>query len=301
MEYARRRKRRRRKSSSAGRALGALVMVGLIIYLFTASAAGKWLAEEVMAPAFSALSELPVFNSDGLDKLEQESSTNEESLEVSLNGGISSVSENVELPAISCFALQMGVFSSEENASALSESLKERGAGGYVYDDEGMYRVLAAGYNTETEARTVKERLISEGSDCAVYDISAPAVTFSITAGKNEIQSIKESFYALYDAQTALCAACIEFDEKSVSPSEGAALVSDIQSKLASSCEELYKYADASPALAALAECCDKCTASLGALAEGSYSGSTEFSSAMKHSMLEISDAYASMLRSIGQ
>ena len=41
MEYARRRKRRRRKSSGAGRALGALVMVGLIIYLFTASAAGN--------------------------------------------------------------------------------------------------------------------------------------------------------------------------------------------------------------------------------------------------------------------
>ena len=96
MEYARRRKRKRRNSSGAGRALGALVMVGLIIYLFTASAAGKWLAEEVMAPAFSALSELPVFNADGLDKLEQESTANEESLEVSLNGGISSVSENVE-------------------------------------------------------------------------------------------------------------------------------------------------------------------------------------------------------------
>ena len=300
MEYARRRKRRRRNSSGAGKALGALVMVGLIIYLFTASAAGKWLAEEVMAPAFSALSELPVFNTDGLDRLEQESSANEESLEVSLNGGISSVNEKVELPAISCFALQMGVFSSEENASALSASLKERGAGGYVYDDQGMYRVLASGYGTETEARTVKERLISEGSDCAVYDISAPAVTFSITAGKDEIQNIKQSFYALNDAQTALCAACIEFDEKSMSPSEGAALVKEIQAKLSSACQELYKYQDASPALSALVQCCDKCTASLSALTETGYTDTTEFSSAMKHSMLEISDAYASMLRSIG-
>ena len=301
MEYARRRKRRRKNSSGAGRALGALVMVGLIIYLFTASAAGKWLAEEVMAPAFSALSELPVFNSNSMDALEQENAANEESLEVSLSGGISSVNENVELPAISCYALQMGVFSSADNAAALSESLKERGAGGYVYDDAGMYRVLASGYGTESEARTVKERLISEGSDCTVYDISAPAVTFSITAGKNDIQSIKQGFYALHDAQTALCAACIEFDESSMSPSEGAALVKEIQSQLASSCEGLYKYADSSPALAALTDCCDKCTASLDGLINGGYSVSADFSSAMKHSLLEISDAYASMLKSIGQ
>lgn len=301
MEYARRRKRRRRNSSGTGRAIGALVMVGLIIYLFTASAAGKWLAEEVMAPAFSALSELPVFNSDSLNALEQENSANEESLEVSLSGGLSSVSEKVELPAISCFALQMGVFSSADNAAALSQSIKERGAGGYVYDDEGMYRVLASGYGTEAEARTVKERLISEGSDCAVYDISAPAVTFSITAAKSDIQSIKQGFYALHDAQTALCAACIEFDESSMSPSEGAALVKEIQTQLESSCEGLYKYAESSSALAALTECCDKCMASLSALTDGSYSVSADFSSAMKHSMLEISDAYASMLKSIGQ
>lgn len=300
MEYARRRKRRRKNSSGAGKALGALIMVGLIIYLFTASAAGKWLAEEVMAPAFSALSELPVFSSDGLDKLEQENSEAEASLAVSLNDGLTSVNENVELPAISCFALQMGAFSSEENASALSASLKERGAGGYVYNDGSMYRVLASGYSTEAEARAVKERLISEGSDCTVYDISAPAVTFSITAGKNEIQSIRESFYALYDAQTALCAACIEFDENSMSPSEGAALVSEIQSELTSSCSSLYQYADSSPALSDLAECCDSCIASLSSLTQGSYASSTDFSSAMKHSLLELSDAYSSMLHSIG-
>ncbi len=301
MEYARRRKRKRKNSPGPGRALGALIMVGLIIYLFTASAAGKWLAEEVMAPAFGALSELPVFNSDSMDRLEQESSASEESLEVSLSGGISSVSENVELPAISCFALQMGAFSSEENASSLSASLKERGAGGYVYDDGSMYRVLASGYNSEAEARSVKERLISEGSDCTVYDISAPAVTFSITAGKDDIQSIKDAFCALYDAQTALCAACIEFDENSMSPSEGAALVKDIQAELSSSCESLYKYAESSSAMSVLADCCDSCIASLTSLADGNYAASPEFSSAMKHSLLEISDSYASMLKSIGQ
>ena len=300
MEYAKRRKRRRRNSPGAGRALGALIMVGLVIYLFTASAAGKWLAEEVMAPAFSALSELPLFSSQGLEGLEEESPKEQDSLAVSLSGGITSVKENIELPAISCFALQMGAFSSMENAAALSDSLKARGAGGYIYNDDGMYRVLAAGYGTETEARAVKERLISEGDDCTVYDISAPGVTFSITAGKGEIEDIREGFCALHDAQTALCAACIEFDESSMSPAEGAALIREIEAQLTASCGSLYQYADSSPALSVLADCCDRYAGALSALSEGSYASSGDFSAAMKHALLELSDSYASMLHSIG-
>ncbi len=301
MEYARRRKRKRRKSSGAGKALGALIMVGLIIYLFTASAAGKWLAEEVMAPAFSALAELPVFSSDGLDMLEQENNAAEDSLAVSLSSGITSVNENVQLPAITCFALQMGAFSSEQNAAALSAELKGRGAGGYVCHDDGIYRVLASGYGTESEARAVKERLVGEGSDCTVYDISAPSVTFSITAGKDDINSIKQSFNALSQAQTALCAACIEFDEKSMSPSEGAAMVNTIHSDLSSACGSLNKYAGSSAAMASLAECCSSCLASLNTLAVGDYSSSADFSSAMKYTLLEFSDTYSSMLQSISQ
>ena len=300
MEYARRRKRNRRKSSGAGRALGALIMIGLVIYLFTASAAGKWLAEEVMGPAFSALSELPMFSSDSMDNLEQEISSGDDSVAVSLGGGPTSVNQNIELPAISCFALQMGAFSSEENAKSLSDSLKAWGAGGYVYDDGDMYRVLASGYGTEAEARAVKERLVSEGSDCTVYDLSSPGVTFSITAGKSDMDGLKDGFYALYDAQTALCAACIEFDEKAMSPSEGAAMVKEIQSELTSSCKSLYQYADTSPALSAISKCCDSCAVSLSALTEGSYPSSADFSAAMKHALLELSDAYASMLRDIG-
>ncbi len=300
MEYARRRKRRRKGSSGTGRAIGAMIMIGAIIYLFTASAAGKWLAEEVMAPAFSALAELPLFSSGSLDKLEQENSGSEASLAVSLNGGIASAKENVELPAISCFALQMGVFSSSENAASLSASIQERGGGGYVYSDGDMYRVLASGYSSEAEAREVKKQLTDQGADCAVYDLSAPGVAFSITAGKDDILSIKDSFRALYDAQAALCAACIQFDEESMSPAEGTSLVREIGSRLTASCDTLYKYADFSPALAALADCCKSCSAALSALSEGTYGSSVAFSAAMKHTLLDISADYSSMLQSIG-
>lgn len=300
MEYAKRRKRRRRNSSGAGRAIGALIMIGAIIYLFTASAAGKWLAEEVMAPAFSALAELPVFNSSSLDELEQESSGSANPLSVSLNSGLTSVNENIELPAMSCFALQMGAFSSDENAASLSGSLQKQGGGGYVYNDNGMYRVLASGYSTEAEAKDVKTQLKNAGTDCTVYDLSAPAVTFSITAGKDDMQNIRDGFHALYEAQAALCSACIQFDEDSMSPSEGAALVDSIRAQLTSDCDVLYKYADSAPVVASIVECCNSCISVLSNLSAEKQASSVDFSAAMKHALLDISASYSSMLQNIG-
>ena len=89
MEFARRRRRRRRNGI---RTMTVLLMLGLAVYLITASAAGKWLSEKVMAPAFSALSELPLFTGGGLDSLENEASEpSGDALSVSLSSGGSSL------------------------------------------------------------------------------------------------------------------------------------------------------------------------------------------------------------------
>ena len=157
MEFARRRRRRRRNGI---RTMTVLLMLGLAVYLITASAAGKWLSEKVMAPAFSALSELPLFTGGGLDSLENEASEpSGDALSVSLSSDSSSFTSTLDVPSISCFALQMGVFSSKDNADKLSEEMRSKGAGGYVYSDGSVYRVLASCYQSESEARTVKERL----------------------------------------------------------------------------------------------------------------------------------------------
>lgn len=66
--------------------------------------------------------------------------------------------------------------------------MRSKGAGGYVYSDGSVYRVLASCYHSESEARTVKERLISEGTDCAIYAMATPTVTFSITADQQQTE-----------------------------------------------------------------------------------------------------------------
>lgn len=297
MEFARRRRRRRRNGI---RTMTVLLMLGLAVYLITASAAGKWLSEKVMAPAFSALSELPLFTGGGLDSLENEASEpSGDALSVSLSSDSSSFTSTLDVPSISCFALQMGVFSSKDNADKLSEEMRSKGAGGYVYSDGSVYRVLASCYHSESEARTVKERLISEGTDCAIYAMATPTVTFSITADQQQTEHLKEGFTALYQAQNALCEACIDFDSKSMTVSEGAALVKSIQDELSASCSPLFAYRDTSPAIDSLVQCCDKCLNSLSLLAGNGDASTAAFSSEMKYALLELSSSYSDMLKSM--
>lgn len=295
MEFARRRRRRRRNGI---RTMTALLMLGLAVYLITASAAGRWLSEKVMAPAFSALSELPLFTGGGLDSLEsQAAEPSGDALSVSLSSGGGSFTSTLDVPSISCFALQMGAFSSKDNADRLSEEIRGKGAGGYVYSDGSVYRVLASCYQSEGEARTVKERLISEGADCAVYAMAAPAVTFSITADRQQTEQLKQGFSALHQAQGALCQACIDFDSKGMTAGEGAALISSIHDELSASCSPLSAFRDVSPAISSLVQCCDKCLRSLSLLADKMDASAAAFSSGMKYALLELSSTYSDMLK----
>lgn len=61
MEYRRKRKRRRSSSSTGSgtaKAITVLAAVAVLVYLISASAAGTWIAERVLAPAFTWFDEL---------------------------------------------------------------------------------------------------------------------------------------------------------------------------------------------------------------------------------------------------
>ena len=200
MEFSRRRRRRpaRRSSqpgsSGAGKAVMAMLMLAGIVYLVSASAAGTWLAEKVMAPAFEALASL------GREQEDLTAPETEDVQQVSLSTAPSSRSEDIALPALTCYTLQMGVFSSAENAQKQSDTLKSQGAGGYVLQDGDRYRVLAAGYALESEAKEVKDRLVSEGMDCTVYAIEAPGATFRVSGEEGQLAQVESGFSALYQA-----------------------------------------------------------------------------------------------------
>ena len=206
MEYRRTPYRRRGKlrrtrgdkgdSASLGGVIIILLLIAAAVYLISASAAGTWLAKEVFAPLFASFGvkyRLPIVR---LIRAIQY-----------LLWRIGSRTDiTVRLPAISCYALQMGVFSTQENASEIANTIKAQGAGGYVYNEGGMFRVLAMGYADETSAKSVRDRLRSTGNDCALHIIEADKRTFIVTTDSSSEQeaAVRAAFSAMYNAQKQL-------------------------------------------------------------------------------------------------
>lgn len=308
MEFGRRRRRRSFRtgggrqtraggaggSAGAGRAVIALLMIAAIVYLVSASAAGTWLAERVMAPAFEALSayvgkKAPAEAEPAEDGVQQ----------VSLSTDKNSTSANIALPALDCYALQMGVFSSEENAKKHAEAIKAQGAGGFVMADGERYRVLAAGYAGQAEAKEVKERLVNEGMDCTVHQISAPGATFKVSAQQSQIDEVESGFSALRNAQAALTETAIAFDRDSQSVADGQSAVRGVQAALTEGMAGLAAYADSAPAIARLVACRDRFTSELTSLAQSTAASQTAFSSELKYTQLSLTKAYADMVNDL--
>lgn len=288
-------------SSDAGRAIVSLLMVGAIVYLVSASAAGTWIAENVMAPMISAFSGKEN-RGDGDVQSVGDLQTPDGSLStaVDLSAGASSkntVSAQVSLPALDCFMLQMGVYSSKSNAEAQAETLQAQGAGGYILEDtstgETRYRVMASGYDSAESAKSVKTRLVEEGIDCTVYELSTAAAAFRVTASEESIPQIEAGFAALEKAQGALATAAIDFDKNSMSVEEGQTLALNILSTLESDMGGLLSFDGTDGTLSQLLDAYRDAKAALQSLSSGSYDSIVGFSAQLKHTLLYVTHRYA--------
>ena len=311
MEYSKRRRHRRPRRAAqrktqqgdGGRVIVALLMVALIVYFVSASSAGTWVAKNVMAPALEALDSLELWGA----KKDPDTNTpttggDDAVLQVNLSGDQSarnSANEDITLPAVSCYMLQMGVFSSQANADMEAASLKSSGGAGYVLEDEGRYRVLAAGYDSESAAKDVKTRLVAEGTDCTVYALSANAAVFRVTANSDQLADIEKGFTALFDAQQALTLAALEFDQKSQSAEDGRGAAQQILANLRADMAILSQYDGDNSMFTALLACYTGCESALSSLSQSAASSTSTFASQLKHTQLYVTHQYAQFLRGI--
>ncbi|HMM30149.1 MAG TPA: SPOR domain-containing protein [Clostridia bacterium] len=307
MEYARRRNRRRRRrggdEGGAGRAVVALLMVAAIVYLVSASAAGEWIAQKVIAPVIEAFSGGKTTGDGGenTDLSAEQTSPPSGSSEVSLTTEKNSVSAEVTLPAVTCYMLQMGVFSTEQNASTQAELLKTMGGGGYVLQDGDRYRVLAAGYTTQESAEEVRDRLKAEGVDCMVYTLTSAAANFRVTAPEDQLESVKSGFGALAQAQKSLSSTSMMFDASTGDVDEGKESCANIASALKSGMEVLEGYSDSgSEVLAKLLACYAAYEDGLTALAASDAQTLVAFSTQIKYTQLYLTHEYFKLMEAFG-
>lgn len=314
MEYRRRKKSgsmrsrprsRAQSSSGAGGMIVSLILIAGIVYIIVTSNAGEWVAREVMAPLFSAVSSIGDKANDAPSSLNNSGTTTEKSGGINLSTGESTAAEsaNAVLPALNCYMLQMGVYSSHENAQKEAERLRALGAAGYIFADsssgETRYRVMASGYGSEQSAKSVKDRLTSEGVEAAMYTLSSPQASFRVTADKSAIEDICGAFAAFDEAIGSMGQAVIRFDKESLSVADGKLICADILNAFDAKLTPLESFSGTDGTLGEILGAYSDCRAQLDTVRGGEYQSIVDFSSAMKYTHLYIASRYAAMVEKL--
>lgn len=111
----------------------------------------------------------------------------------------------LELPGETWYALQLGVFSSEEAAKALADSYMTKGAASYIFSDGGSWRVLAAAYDTRAKAQAVSGRLKNEHAiETYIFELSRGGLTVKVRGQKAQLAALENAYACLSGAGTLL-------------------------------------------------------------------------------------------------
>lgn len=276
--------RRRRKNSFSPALVLVLVVFLVIAYLIGASKFGTWLATKVVAPIIRGSS--PTVTSELIRPSASptpSSTTDTDTLVISL-------------PAIHCYAIQIGVYEKKENADAQSESLKKLGAAGYVQPDGVLYRVLAAGYPEETSMEKVRMQLLNEGLDSRPYEISANGLRLRVNGTDDQLEKLEAalSFAAALPGQ--LSRAAIAFDRDAQSTASGISVIKGIRDDCESHAAVINELCDhADTTLRPIANYLVDINDLLTDLCTDSDVETIRFSAALKHLYLEAVYGYQSM------
>lgn len=103
------------------------------------------------------------------------------------------------------YAIQTGVFSTEEAARSKADAYADRGAPGTVIREGEKWRVFIACYGTEMEATTVRTRLEqNQKVDTYLYAWKCPELRLRLTGKVSQLDAVEAGFTLLMSAAAAL-------------------------------------------------------------------------------------------------
>ncbi|MDD3919652.1 MAG: SPOR domain-containing protein [Eubacteriales bacterium] len=301
MEYRRRRRRKKRQDGVSGGAklAAALLFAGLVVYFIGASPLADWLTGAVVTPVFSAIGSVlkPVSAAAQTASPLPTSTAPAEPAEPA--AGEYQTTE-IRPEPLSLYALQMGVYASRENADAQAQSLKARGAAGYVLEDAGKYRVLAAAYTQDSALQNVRKQLTLEGLESAAYPMQTQQPVLRVTATKDQTEGLEAAFRALFEAQAALGDAALRFDSESQTIDTGRAQAKTVYDTLTEAYTAFSALAKNDNAvLQQVDNCYQECFKQLESLSGGTAQSTVDFSSQMKYTHLYMAHVYRNLMDTI--
>jgi len=300
-----RRRPRRGISPQTVRIIAAVFIVGAFAYIALATTVGTFLAENLIAPIFRALSgeDAPAPTPDSQEgDAPATPSIDGTALPLVPPGGYSSTSAQpaatertageIRLESRTYYALQLGAFSSEQNAKKLAAEIQGKAAAGYIRFEDGLYRVFAAAYESREDAQAVKEQLMAQSNlDSKVSELILPTVALRVTADEAQFNAVKKAFSAADETCAALFDLCEGFDKKELSAEQAREKLEE----LAANCEEPAKAlsgdaAELSALLSGMAKDLRDCAAKNG-------ENTVEFSAALKYTQIKVVCAFSDYLK----
>ncbi len=201
----------------------AVVILGIAAYFIGAGAAGGWLAKNVIEPVVGKASpaagtpEASVTNSPIDTQGAVQPSLETERVEETITAG-----------EISLYTLQVGAFTDESHADTSAQTIAALGGAGYVAYDGELYRVFAAGYLDESDAKDVQATLAGQSVTSTVFQLKSGALEFKIGATPAQTEAIKACFTAVPDTVQTLQQIVFDADSGKNVDADIETLVSDV-------------------------------------------------------------------------
>ena len=142
-------------------------------------------------------------------------------------------SREVTLAAETWYAIQTGVFSTEEAARQKADDYAERGAPGTVIQEGEKWRVFIACYATEAEASAVRTRLeTNQKVDTYLYAWTCPELRLRLTGKAGQLDAVEAGFTLLTSTAAALRDTATQLDAAQLTTQEAASAVAALDAQI---------------------------------------------------------------------
>ena len=277
-----------------------LILIGGVTYLIFATAAGNWLAENVARPVFSAFTGTAQPSASPSGSIQPSASVNPSASPSASAVSGERTSDKITVPAKTFYAIQSGVFDDKQNAQTEADAVKQRGGAGYVYEDNGKYRVLMSVYKTEDEAKTVKDKLLNdEKLSTIVKPIEQKELTFSITATTEQIEGIKDCFTQLHEIEDSLLSVILENDKNTDVKEELTGLLTKINT-INTTFTQLTQGSTDNEVLSQLKSVISQNVETLTTLSETYQAQNTQISAKLKEGTFQILVSFTNFVNGLG-
>lgn len=142
-------------------------------------------------------------------------------------------SREVTLAAETWYAIQTGVFSTQEAAVQKADAYTERGAPGTVVQDGEKWRVFIACYGTEEQAVSVRTRLEqNQKVDTYLYAWNCPELRLRLSGMVGQMDVVEAGFTLLTSSASAMRDAAINLDAGELTTAEASSAVEALCSQI---------------------------------------------------------------------